>query len=148
MASQAPKALKLFIPGDPVAQGRPRAARRGEHIVVYTAQKDSTWRGECRTVASAAMNGNSPWVGPVKITLHFYFSRPQAHFGKRGLRPSAPILPTKARQDYDNLAKAVTDGLQSLVFADDRQIVHAEIFKHYAYDGQPPGVAIIVEALD
>ncbi len=68
----------------------------------------TTWRG---TVAGAATLGwpNPPLAGELKaVIINFYAST----------RPSV---------DVDNMSKPILDAMQNIVYADDRQIVQAEI---------------------
>ena len=51
--------------------------------------------------------------------------------------------------DFDNLAKAVCDAANGLIWADDRQIAYAEVFKvRVGQEGREPGVEIEAWELD
>jgi Holliday junction resolvase RusA-like endonuclease len=76
--------------------------------------------------------------GPLKVSLRFGLLRPKGHFGKRGLKPSAPQYPT-VKPDVIKLARCVEDALNGLAWKDDSQIVFEELGKVYAGS---PGVQI------
>lgn len=127
------------LPGLPVPQGSKKLVN-GRMIDVNHRELRS-WRQD---VAWAALDATSTdgmariIDGPVTVTLDFYFQRPKGHFGKRGLRPSAPAAMT-TRPDLDKLVRAVLDALTGVVFRDDAQVVSLTARKHYA-DSSPPGL--------
>ena len=70
------------------------------------------------------------------VHLRFMLPRPRGHYGKRGLRPSAPQHHVGS-PDVDNLAKAVLDALVEIGFLrDDRQVRMLYVAKFYA-EGAP-----------
>ena len=78
--------------------------------------------------------------GPLSLSLVFHLPRPKGHFGKRGLRDSAPRHIT-TKPDVLKLARAVEDALTGVVWRDDSQIVIETLAKHY---GEPARVEIAV----
>ncbi len=74
--------------------------------------------------------------------------RPKGHFGKRGLRSSAPGWPA-VRPDADKLLRVVLDGLgEAGVFRDDGQVVRGTFVKRYCQIDEMPGVRVQVRQLD
>ena len=94
--------------------------------------------------AAAALNGHGPSDGSVLLTIEFRFPRPSGHFGKRGLRPSAP--PTMFRRpDLDKLVRAILDALTDAgAFRDDAQVDEIRARKRYCTDGESPGVKVVI----
>jgi Holliday junction resolvase RusA-like endonuclease len=88
--------ISVWIPGDPVAQPRPRARATGRGV--YDDGRADPWKDRVRMMAAAAVQGAQagswPIRGPVAVELEFRATR-------------SPI----ARPDADNLAKAVLDAL-------------------------------------
>lgn len=78
--------------------------------------------------------------GPLGVKFFFYVARPKGHYGKNGLRPSAPAYPT-VRPDVLKLARAVEDACTGIVWRDDAQIVIELLRKYY---GEPARVEVIV----
>lgn len=94
------------------------------------------WRGQIQAALGERMGGAPPWAGACKVDVSFYLARPGGHYGKRGLRPSAPERPTKRSVgDVDKLARAVLDAMTGVVFRDDSQVVELSLHKRYADDG-------------
>ena len=123
--------MDFFIPGIPVPQGRPRFARKGKFVSVYTDQKTRTWR-EYVTVMAREHRPEFPLEGALTITLKFKMPRPKS-------LPKKVIHHIK-RPDLDNLAKAVIDSLgDAKVFKKDSQFAAKKMSKVYSCN---PGVHI------
>ena len=85
---------------------------------------------------------------PVALTIHFHMKRPLSDFkGNHGRgaeflkEMAARVRPI--RPDIDNLAKFVLDGLNGLVYHDDRQVVKLEVYKLMDSEGQCNGRIVI-----
>ena len=133
--------------GLPVAQGSMRAfaMKNGRYALTATnAKRLKPWRLEMKTAAAAARNGNAPYVSQVRLELDFHFPRPMGHFGKRGLRPSAPLQMFR-RPDLDKLIRAVLDALTDAgVLRDDAQVDDIRARKRYCAEGESPGVRVVI----
>jgi Holliday junction resolvase RusA-like endonuclease len=125
------KSVEFFVAGDPKGQPRPRAFARGGKARVYDPGTAEGWKGQV-ALAGREHLPPAPIDTAVVIHLGFAFPRPRGHFGKAGLRPSAPAHHT-ARPDVDNLAKAVLDALVGIGFLrDDRLVRLLLVTKCYA----------------
>lgn len=71
---------------------------------------------------------------PVKITVRFYFSRPQSHYRYENkqlvLSKSCPTYVTKV-PDLDNLLKLLLDALQGVCYDNDMVVAHIDSAKLY-----------------
>ena len=108
--------------------------------------KAASWKDSVILAAEAAMRAEG--VGgifrePIRLTVQFYMARPRGHFGKRGLRPSAPPYPD-VRPDTLKLTRGTEDALKGVVFKDDQQGVRLVLAKDY---GEPERAEIRVEEL-
>lgn len=90
-------------------------------------------------------------TGPVKLTLTFFVTRPQGHFGTGRnagrLKDSAPSYPTK-KPDLTKLTRATEDALTKVIWKDDAQVVVQDTRKVFCTEGQGPGVKIIIDELE
>ena len=84
------------------------------------------------------------WDGPCAVTLTFGLPRPKGHYGKSGLKPSAPKYPV-TKPDLDKLSRNVKDALKHVVYRDDAQVVKEAQEKTYA---EVPGVIVQVELME
>ena len=85
----------------------------------------------------------TPLTGPLDVLLVFDLPRPKSHYGTGRnadkLKPSAPNYPMGNRNDVENLAKAVLDAMNMVIWRDDSQVVGLQVNKHY---DAKPGVTI------
>lgn len=106
------------------------------------------WRGQVALAAQAAMNGSAIFVGRgLRVVVVYRFVRPAGHYGKRGLKPSAPRHHT-VKPDIDKLDRNTRDALKGLVYDDDARIVRGESTKVYCAPGEVAGADILVELLE
>lgn len=121
----------FFAPGIPKAQPRVKAFRRGKHSGVYTPETADEWKRNIFFMAQDPLHARRGEAGPYSMLLEFWFPRPKAHIGTKGLKLSAPVCHT-AKPDVDNLAKAVMDVMTNLgVLDDDARVVSLTVTKAY-----------------
>jgi Holliday junction resolvase RusA-like endonuclease len=108
-----------------IAQGNVEKFLGALKMSTYTPQATREFEKNFRTIAQARMAGRQPITGPVEINLIF-------------LLPGDPDLwPTALNDgDLDNHGKAAWDGLNEIVFADDRTIVVQSSSMNFT-DGEP-----------
>ena len=131
----------MTIPGQPVAQPRHKISSRGGFGRAYIPARHPIHEYRKQIQAAAARAFAVPLEGPVQIELEFIFCRPESHWNKTGLRSTAPVYPPK--NDFDNLAKAATDPLNTIAFLDDEQICSAVIKRAYAKGRNESGCTVI-----
>jgi Holliday junction resolvase RusA-like endonuclease len=111
--------IDLVIHGKPVGKARPRFSRRGNKVVTFTPRETQIYEQNIKALAQVAMLGKNMFEGPVKVTIKAYFS----HKKKTGWHVSRP--------DLDNVVKAILDGLNGVVFADDASVAQLVASKEY-----------------
>tara|TARA_R110000787_G_scaffold88873_1_gene188412 strand:- start:186 stop:620 length:435 start_codon:yes stop_codon:yes gene_type:complete len=128
--------LKVIIPGEPVAKGRPRVVSAGGFARAYTPQKTINWEGLAGWYFQAQWKGAAPYTEPVVLHVSAVKSRP-----KRLLRKKDPdgLILRPAKPDLDNVIKIVGDALErAAVLKNDIQIVEIHAYSYYAErDGAP-----------
>lgn len=154
--------ITFHVPGTPRTQGNKRAVplkgRNGEWIkaangatktvMMESGKYHASWRQDVRAALMAAHQG-PPLEGPVKVSMLFYFRRPEHHYGKkkgeRYLKPSAPMWHSSLG-DIEKLVRTVNDAMSGIAFADDKQVAQLIAQKQWSFDGGP-GVSVIIETL-
>lgn len=138
--------LTIDIPGIPAPGGSKRAFFRPgmQRAVIVDAagERNKNWRAVCAMAAREAYQG-APLQGPLQVSMVFTMPRPQGHYGKSGLKASAPHLHTK-RPDALKLARSTEDALTGIVWGDDSQTALLTIEKRY---GERTGAVVIVEQI-
>jgi Holliday junction resolvase RusA-like endonuclease len=143
--------LEFFVPGIPRPAGSKRAfaiRRRNGHLGVavsdMSGEAGKAWRSDLIGFATHAMIGKEPLVfGPIALEVTFVLPRPKNHYGRKGLKESAPHWHI-IRPDISKLLRAVEDALTGTVWKDDAQIVYQSVSKHY---GPKPGAGIRIYQL-
>ena len=109
--------MKIIVPGEPVAKGRPRMTRNGH---VYTPQKTRDY--ENRIKHCFYTQGGEKLNGPIELIMNAYFTMPKN--AKRYMC---------RRPDIDNIVKTI-DALNGIAFDDDRQIIKVTAEKFFSVE--------------
>lgn len=133
------------VPGEPVAKGRARVSTFGGHIRMHTPQKTVNYESMVAVVAQQAMAGNPPLTGPVMLSVYAVFQPPKSWSKKlQQLNFETPQFVVK-KPDFDNVLKALCDGMNGVVWVDDSQVaVLGQCCKVY---GNRPRVEVTVARL-
>jgi Holliday junction resolvase RusA-like endonuclease len=136
--------LRVVIPGEPIAQGRPRFARRGPYVVAYDPPRSRSWKQCAQAHMAAAMTqvGASLFSGPVKVTITARFSCPRSEWRKREPLAERPHV---KRPDLENVIKAILDAGTGVVWHDDSQVSALDAQKLVAAQGAAPSVEMWVQ---
>lgn len=135
--------IQFEIPGDPVAKARPRAAMVGGHARLYTPAKTEKYEARVAVFGQQAMAGRAPLAGAVALSVAAYFPIPPSWPKKRQAAARAGTELHTKKPDLDNVIKAIKDGLNGIVWADDSQVaVLRECRKAYS---DTPSVVVTVE---
>lgn len=138
--------ISFTVYGQPAPAGSKTVGRTkaGGHFVRDASKRSYPWKRDVAQAAGVAMQGQPLLDGPLMLGLEFYLPRPKGHYGKRGLRPSAPPIPT-VKPDLLKLARAVEDALTGIVYRDDAQVARQVLDKFY---GEPARVEVRVRILN
>ena len=124
--------VSFTVYGAPQPAGSKTAgmSKSGKMFVRDSAKGSAPWKRQVAQAAGMAMNGAGLLDGGLSLTVRFWVPRPKGHYGKRGLRPSAPQYPT-VRPDVTKLLRAVEDACTGVVWRDDAQVVAQHAIKGY-----------------
>ncbi len=136
----------ICVPGKPVPKGRPRAARIGGFIRMYTPKKTVAYENSCAHEARIAMQGRELLSGPLELKLQIFMPIPVSYSkAKREAARIGKLVPTK-KPDSSNILKAVEDAFNEIVWRDDAQIVDHHITKRFGEE--PCVIAIVTRIVD
>ena len=141
--------LTFDIVGLPVPKGRPRfrvesdSKGRTKYGKAYTPVATRAWEAEVAWKAKAAIGPARPLEGPVRLSLMFRLPVPSSW--PKARRMAAVGQYAVGRGDASNFAKAVEDGLEGVVYENDRQVVSLLAEKRYALVA---GVLVEVEEVE
>ena len=138
--------LVFTVYGIPGAQGSKRYVGRG--IMVESSKKVKPWRQDIRYAALDIKPADWDTSVPMALSVVFLFQRPKSHYGKKGLRSTAPTHCTSASLgDIDKLLRSTNDALTGILFDDDRQVISVNAQKRYCVGAEQPGALIVLTAL-
>ena len=138
-----PEAVTFRVSGmAPAPQGSKRHVGGG--VMIESCKQVKPWR---ILVAQAAADLGVPIIrGPVSVSMVFLFTRPKGHYGKRGLKPSAPRWHS-VKPDGSKLLRSTEDALSGVLFEDDARIVSSNVEKRYCVGNELPGAVITLVPL-
>lgn len=144
--------FRFEVVGSPAPKGSSRAINRGGFAILVPSGSNVN-RANLRSWDQAVKLAAREAVGPVEVppfvavavrlTVVYRVRRPSTHWGKKGLKPSAPAFPI-VKPDMDKYTRATCDSLKGIVYDDDARIVERRELKIYAAPGQE-GATIVVE---
>jgi len=132
---------RIVVAGHPVAKGRGRAVSTQNGPRIYTPKATANFEQDVRQEARAAMNGATPFYGPVFVRFLAVFVPPASWPKWRREAALAGTLQHVGKPDIDNLVKSAQDALNGIVFADDGQIFEMILRKEY---GENPRIEVTV----
>ena len=141
--------ISIVIPGEPVAQGRPRSFRLpGGGVRAYDPAKSRNWKAEAHVHMARAVEAEAGMLvlyplGPCEALVTAVFTCPKSDFRKE---PRVRRRHAK-RPDAENVAKAVLDAGTGVLWADDSQVARLVIEKWIGAQGERPFVEIKVREL-
>lgn len=141
------KLRSFVVPGDPVAQGRPRFSVRGGFARVYDPAKSRSYKAvarDCLIRALAESGHGRIDDGPIGVSVEAYFERPKSKCSKipRGLERQA------SRPDAENVAKIILDAANGIAWRDDAQVSKLTVSKFIVRQGDAPRVVVRFMPID
>lgn len=139
--------LTITIPGKPQPQQRMKATIRGQHASVYEPAESRNWKATAQQHMADALriSGAKIFDVALRVEIVAVFPLPAGEHRKKPVRRR---WHTKANGDADNLAKAVLDAGNAVLWTDDSLIAELGVRKFVAAQGEQPCVTISVEALE
>lgn len=126
-------AIFFVVPGQPVGKGRPRASSRGGFVRMYTDAKTLSYEQVIAKQARYAMGPLEVLATPISMRIVSLYSIPVSWSKrKQQLALNGELIPGKP--DLDNVAKAVLDALNGVVYQDDKQVIRLVIEKSYSFE--------------
>ena len=145
--------IQFHVPGIPQPKGSTRSFRHSVTGAVVTTganPKGKAWEQRVALAAAAEMKGEPPTDVAVVVGCEFIFPRPKGHFGSgknaSRVKDSAPQHHT-TKPDSDKLIRCLLDGMTSIVYQDDKQVIGymPGIGKRYCRGSEPPGAIVTVQ---
>lgn len=118
--------VEFVVDGEPVAKGRPRFTMTGR---AYTPKRTHDYEKKVKASYKGEM---FPEDLPLEVHIDAYFTIPKSASKKKAEEMRRGSRRPLKKPDGDNIAKSICDGLNGLVYADDKQVVRLVVEKWYS----------------
>jgi Holliday junction resolvase RusA-like endonuclease len=162
---------KFIVPGEPVGKGRPKMtvipksttdkiqsnhisaddfkkinkAGKTYGVRTYTPAKTSTYEELVKYSFLSQIKYFAPLDGYIRMNITAIFGIPKSTTKKdKAKMLSGLILPAKI-PDIDNITKSILDGLNKVLYKDDKQVIELSVKKKY---GEEPCVIVEYETIN
>jgi len=136
--------LTFIVPGTPTAKQRPRLCSRNGFTRAYTPAKTKRYENMVALAAQAAMNGTPMLTGPLFLHARCFWPCPVSKHRKR---EPCPVEWRAKGADADNVAKAILDGCNGVIYKDDSCVVQLFVEKYQQAQGADAEVIVCVKQL-
>ena len=128
--------VSFSIPGVAVGKGRPRISTRGGFARAYTPEPTVVYEAQVAAAGKQAMAdaGLELLETPLNVRIDVFVQIPKSFSKKKREQALASEIFPTSRPDIDNVAKAILDALNTVVYEDDDQVVNLSVSKRYAID--------------
>lgn len=133
--------IMIDVPGEPFAKQRPRAAKKGRYITIYTPRETKLYEEKVRKVYDTMYNGYPQLEGALTANIEGYFSIPNSVNKKKREQMINGEEPHTKKPDCDNMGKICLDALNGVAYPDDAAINRLNISKEYS---ETPKVRITI----
>lgn len=129
--------IQFTVPGEIRGQGRPRTRIVGQHAQVYDDPKDRSYKALIQSHAMAAMQKArldmaNPTGKGISVEIDCFIRTPKSMPKKNLEKAYRGEINPKRKPDLDNVAKAVLDAMNQVVYADDKEVTEIRVSRHYS----------------
>lgn len=125
-----PVTLEFTIPGKPGHKSRVKVNHKTG--VSYTPENTKIFENLVKMTFAEHFPNHAPITRPLSVMVTAYFPIPKSWSKKKQAMALDGTLGMTQLPDGDNTLKAILDGLNTVAWADDRQIVFMSIKKDYS----------------
>lgn len=126
------KSIMFEVPGKPFAKQRPKAAKKGRYITVYTPRETREYESLVQKCFYKTYGHHQELLeGPLKVSIEGIFEPPQSVSKKKQAEMLKGNIHHTKKPDCDNIAKVCLDGLNNIAFKDDSKIDELYVKKSF-----------------
>ena len=124
------KSVNFSVLGEPFAKQRPRAARKGSFITIYTPRETKLYEDKVLKAYNQIYKGVQ-LLGDLTVNIEGVFSVPKSVSKKVREQMLNGEIPHIKKPDCDNMGKVCLDALNGVAYPDDAIINQLHISKRY-----------------
>ena len=125
------KSIYFSVDGDPFAKQRPRAARKGRFITIYTPRETKEYEKKVSDCYKRVYKDQPLLTGALTAKVEAIFAPPKSVSKKQKELLESGDVPHLKKPDCDNIGKVCLDALNGIVYEDDAIIDELIIRKRY-----------------
>lgn len=133
--------IEFIVPYPPFGKERHKLNKKTGGV--YLPDRTKNYEACVAQLAKASMKGKSPMEGGVIVKINAYYPIPKNTSKKKRKLMEDKLIRPLVKPDGDNVAKAVLDGMNKVVYCDDNQVVTLITHKWY---GSEPHVKVTVRS--
>ena len=139
--------IVFSVPGDPKGKARPKVTRtKAGTSLTYTPDKTVAYEELVRLRFSEAAKGRRfEAAKPLRLRIAAFFGVPASKPKKTKILMLQNLIRPTKKPDFDNVFKIVCDALNGIAYADDAQIVEAQITK--VFTGGDPHIEVELQEI-
>ena len=122
--------INFSVLGEPFAKQRPRAARKGSFITIYTPRETKMYEEKVMKAYNQIYRGIQ-LDGPLTVLIEGVFSVPKSSSKKVRDKMLSGEIPHVKKPDCDNMGKVCLDALNGVAYPDDAIINQLHVSKRY-----------------
>lgn len=126
--------IELTIPGEVVAKSRPKFTSRGGYARAYTPKKTRDY--EALVKYYALQLKQQPLIEAIEVDISVHRVPPKSWSKKKQREALEGIILPVVKSDIDNYCKSIIDGLNGVLFEDDKQICRLIANKVYSEEAK------------
>lgn len=126
--------IELTIPGEVVAKGRPRFSNQGGFTRTYTPKKTKDY--EALVKLHALQLNQTPLTEAIEVEISVHRVPPKSWSKKKQKEALEGTIKPTVKSDIDNYCKSIIDGLNGVLFEDDKQICRLVANKVYSEEAK------------
>ena len=130
------KSIYFDVYGEPFAKQRPRAARKGKFITIYTPRETKVYEDKVKKAYKQIYRYEKPLEGDLSVEIEGIFSIPKSISKSKQKEMEEGKIPHTKKPDCDNMGKICLDALNGVAYPDDAQINKLYISKKYGKDAK------------
>lgn len=135
--------MKFLIEGQPRGKQRVRVMKRGNFAHSYTPEQTVSYENYIKECYLKAREEDKTtrglWDMPLIMNITAIYTIPKSYSKKKTTEALEGKIRPQTKPDLDNICKVVCDALNTIAYADDKQIVRLTTEKHY---GERPMVIV------
>ena len=136
--------IELIVDGKPFGKQRPKFARMGGFVKVYTPKETIEKEAEIQSVFKQKYPNHKPFENATSFSVIAYMAIPKSTSKIKKQQMLNNEIKAVIKPDGDNIGKLALDALNGLAYTDDNHVVIFNVEKRYS---ENPRIEIMIREI-